>query len=72
MQDLANIDWDKTLDNLVEFATSSEGKEQLKRTTPLFNKEEAEKSFATIKEAQNILKTGQSHYMESLDLYHSR
>ncbi len=71
MQELANIDWDKTLYHLVEFATSSEGKENLRKTIPLLNKEEAQKSFDTIAEAQNILKTGQRPYMESLDLFHS-
>ncbi len=71
MQELANIDWDKTLYHLVEFATSSEGKDALKKTIPLLDKKEAEKSFATIDEAQNILKTGQRPYMESLDLFHS-
>ena len=54
MQELANIDWDKTLSHLVDFATSSEGKDQLKKTIPLLNKAEAENSFAIISEAQNI------------------
>ena len=71
MQELANIDWDKTLSHLVEFATSSEGKDQLKKTIPLLNKQEAENSFSIISEAQNILNSGQRPYMESLDLFHS-
>jgi DNA mismatch repair protein MutS2 len=71
LQELANIDWDKTLTHLIEFATSSEGKDNLKKTLPLHSFEEAEQSFSTIEEAQNILKTGQRPYMESLDLFHS-
>ena len=71
MQDLANIDWDTTLSHLVDFATSSEGKEVLRKTLPLLDQTEAENSFATIAEAQSVLKTGQRPYMESLDLYHS-
>lgn len=71
MQELANIDWDKTLSHLVAFATSSEGKEKLKKTIPLLTKEDARESFATIEEAQSILKSGQRPYMESLDLIHS-
>ena len=71
MQELGNIDWDTTLTHLVEFATSTEGKDQLKKIIPLLNKEEAQTSFSTISEAQSILKTGQRPYMESLDLFHS-
>ncbi len=71
MQELANIDWDKTLTHLIEFATSSEGKEHLRQIQPLLDKDEAETSFAVLKEAQNILKTGQRPYMESLDLFHT-
>ena len=71
MQDLANIDWNTTLNHLVEFATSSEGKEQLKKIIPFSEQAEAEQSFSTIREAQTILQTGQRPYMESLDLYHS-
>lgn len=71
MQELANIDWNKTLSHLVGFATSSEGKEKLKKTIPLLTKEDAVSSFKTISEAQNILKSGQRPYMESLDLIHS-
>lgn len=71
MQELVNIDWDKTLSHLIEFATSTEGKDQLRKVVPLLNQEEALKSFQTISEAQNILKTGQRPYMESLDLFHS-
>ncbi len=71
MQELANIDWDKTLSHLIEFATSSEGKDLLKKTLPLSKVEEALKSFKIISEAQGILLKGQRPYMESLDLYHS-
>ncbi len=71
MRELGNIDWDKTLSHLVEFATSSEGQERLRQTQPLLDKEEAEKSFSILGEAQNILKTGQRPYMESLDFFHT-
>ena len=71
MQELASIDWTKTLEHLIEFATSGAGRENLKKTVPFQNQEEALKSFATIAEAQNILNTGQRPYMESLDLFHS-
>ena len=71
LQELVSIDWESTLSHLVGFATSSEAKEKLKRIVPLLTQEEATQSFAEIQEAQNILKTGQRPYMESLDLYHS-
>lgn len=71
MQELANIDWNETLSHLIEFATSAEGKETLKKIIPHLKKEEAELSFKTIEEAQDILKTGQRPYMESLDLFHT-
>ncbi|MCB0377678.1 MAG: Smr/MutS family protein [Bdellovibrionales bacterium] len=71
MQELKNIDWEETLNHLISFTTSSEAKDKLKKITPLISQEEAEESFATIEEAQNILKTGQRPYMESLDVYHS-
>ena len=48
MHELANIDWDSTLNNLVGFATCSESKEQLKRITPLLDRQEAEMSFAVL------------------------
>lgn len=71
MLELANIDWDKTLNHLIEFATSSEGKDKLKETLPLANADEATKSFKIIAEAQSLLLQGQRPYMESLDLFHS-
>jgi DNA mismatch repair protein MutS2 len=71
LQELVSIDWDQTLGHLVGFATSGAGKELLKKTAPLTNKDEAIKSFATIAEAQTLLNTGQRPYMESLDLYQS-
>ncbi len=71
MQELANIDWDKTLSHLIDFATSSEGKDILKKTLPLTKEEDALRSFKIISEAQGILLKGQRPYMESLDLYHS-
>ena len=73
MQELKNIDWDKTLEFLIGFATSSEGKEKLGATSPLKNPDEAKKSFLIIEEFQNLLKNHNDERpsMESLDLFHS-
>ena len=71
MQDLTNIDWNKTLQFLVDFATSSEAKERLKTINSLKNAEEAQKSFLIISEFQNLLKKEERPGMESLDLFHS-
>ena len=71
MQDLTNIDWDETLRHLIEYSTSSEAKDNLKKTSPLMNRQDAEQSFVIIEEAQNILKTGQRPYMEGLDHFHT-
>ena len=76
MQEPTNIDWDKTIQFLTKFATSSEGREKLKTTCSLKNPEEAQKSFLIIAEAQKLLETGihpqeKRPTMESLDLFHS-
>ena len=71
MQELANIDWDKILDHLVEFATSLEGKERLKKTCPLKDSRKACESFSVIVQAREILETGERPCMESLDFFHS-
>ena len=71
MQELANIDWDQILDHLVEFATSLEGKEKLKKTCPLEDSTKACESFSVIAQTQKILETGNRPCMESLDFFYS-
>ncbi len=71
MREPINIDWDKALQSLMKFATSSEARQKLQATRPLRNPEEAQKSFLIITEAQSLLKTGERPPMESLDFFHS-
>lgn len=66
---IVNLDWDRILGRLSDFATSQIGREKLERLQPLPSREAAERSFVEIQEAVAILHLGRRPFMESLDLY---
>lgn len=71
MSSIAEIDWNLVLNNLINFATSSEGKDTLKELKPFPTADEAKNNFKKITQAQFILQKGLRPFMESLDLYPS-
>jgi DNA mismatch repair protein MutS2 len=66
---MTNLDWDDILLRTSEFATSQLARERLRKLVPLASPVEAERSFAEINEAVQILSLGRRPFMESLDLY---
>lgn len=66
---MMNLDWEEILSRLAQFGTSQVARDQLVELVPLSGPEEAQKSFAEISEALEILNLGRRPFMESLDLY---
>jgi DNA mismatch repair protein MutS2 len=66
---MTNLDWEEILNRLAGFATSQVGRDLLKWLKPLATAAEAERSFAEIYEAMQVLALGKRPFMESADLY---
>ncbi len=66
---LQALDWPEILSQLQGLATSEPARTHLRDLKPLPSAAEAERSFAAIHEAQNVLSFGERPFMESLDLF---
>lgn len=66
---LKNLDWHEILNRIEQSATSDSAKHLIAKTKALGSPQEAEKSFAETRAAQELLGTGVRPHMQSLDLF---